>query len=212
MLGTALAIGSIVTSLAGSYSQYQAQKDQAKAQEIYNNWYREENTKSINQELTTNLKQIQNQYFENLKQTSFQNQLVSNQNLESQRTAEASALESGLSTGSVENLFYSYQRSQAINDYINAQNAKNKGYQLNIDMQSLRNKAQSAINNVSVYDPTSVVKPSLSAAILEATGDAMQIFGNYYTQKQKDKYYNRSSTSFINPIILDTLTFQSSNL
>lgn len=205
MWGAILAGVSIASSLAGSYIEYQAQKDQAKAQELYYDWYRIENTKSINAELDTNLKQIQNRYFEELKASSFENQLASDQNLQSQRSAEASALENGLSTGSVEYLFASYQRNQALNDYMSAQNAKTKGYQLDVDMKSLKAKAQSAINNASVYDPSSIVRPSLSAALLGATGNALQIYSNYRSEQQRDKYFSKNSTEFITPAILNLL-------
>lgn len=193
---------SLLASLGGSILEHKSKKKAAKKQQEYYEWYKNENAKSINYELQNNLKQVQNRYFEEITQSAIENRKIAVSNMQSQATAELSALENGLSIQdtSVETLMRGYEREQALNDYYTAKTAQLKGYQLGQDMESLRAKAQSAINLAIPYDSSKIVQPNVGATIIGALGNSMSIIGNAYTSINQDKYFNTQNKNFINSL------------
>mgnify|MGYP003092492453 CR=1 FL=1 len=193
---------SLLAQLGSSFLDYSAKKKTAQKQQEYYDWYQNENAKSINYELQNNIKQLQNRYFEEIEQASIENRKVAITNLQSQATAEVSALENGLdiNNSSISALMNSYDREQALNDYYTAKSAKLKGYQLSQDIDSLKAKAQSAINLSIPYDSSKIVQPSVGASMLGFLGNALTTVGNTYTSMNQDKYFSTRNSNIINAI------------
>lgn len=191
---------SLLAQLGGSMLDFSGKKSSAKKQQEYYDWYKAENAKSINYELQNNLKQLQNRYFEELMQASIENRKVAVQNLQSEATAEVSALENGLSVqgSSIETLLNGYEREQALNDYYTAKTMQFKGYQLNQDMASLRAKAETAINLAEPYDPSKIVQPNLGSTLLGFLGTSMDTIGKNYTSRNQDNYFSNRNKGIIN--------------
>lgn len=198
--GAIIAGVSLLAQLGGSILDYTGKKKTAKKQQEYYDWYKAENAKSINNELQNNLKQLQNRYFEELMQANIENRKIAVQNLQSESTAEVSALESGLTIegSSIESLMNGYEREQAMNDYYTAKTMQLKGYQLNQDMASLRAKAETAINLGEPYDPSKIVQPNLGATLLGFLGNSMDTIGKNYTSRNQDNYFSNKNKGIIN--------------
>lgn len=192
----------ILAQLGSSLIQYNSEKKTAEKQQEYYDWYKAENSKSINYELQNNVKQLQNRYFEEIEQASIENRNIAISNMQSQATAEVSALENGLDIqgSSIEALMNSYEREQALNDYYTAKTAKLKGYQLNQDINSLKAKAQTAINLAIPYDSSQIVQPNIGATMLGFLGNALTTVGSTYTGINQDKYFNSRNSNIINSV------------
>lgn len=192
----------LLAQLGSSMLQYNSEKKTAEKQQEYYEWYQAENAKSINYELQNNVKQLQNRYFEEIEQAAIENRKIAVTNMQSQATAEVSALENGLDIqgSSIEALMNSYDREQALNDYYTAKTAKLKGFQLSQDIASLRAKAQSAINLSIPYDSSQIIQPNMGATMLGFLGNALTTVGNTYTGMNQDRFFNTRNSNIINSV------------
>lgn len=174
LVGTLTGIGSQVLS-------FTAQAKQAKKQQQFYDDYRKKYIKSVWEDYSNNVDLLELSQDQKEDAIGFENQQSALSNMQAKATAEASALESGVSGNSIDSLLRGYDRTMAINDFVSAENIRMMGLQTNQEIKALRAKAISAINTGHPFDPNSIVKPSIGANLLTGLNNAATGLQQGYT-------------------------------
>lgn len=102
------------------------------------------------------------------------------QNLQAKATAQASAAGSGVTGISIDNLFNGYDRASAISDFITERNIRNMGLQFNENLQGLRTRAISSVNNQTLDNNLGIKQ---SSTLLSGIGGILSSVGSYQSKK-----------------------------
>jgi hypothetical protein len=161
-----------LTSIGSSVLGFTSQAKQAKKQQAAQDDYMRQLTQQSWANFATQSNSLELQQDQQIEAQNMQNQQSAIKNLESKSTAEASALENGVSGNSIDSLLRGYDRSIAINDYISGKNIQMLGYQTDQSIKSLRVQAQNTINNGQNSLPA-INTPSVGAALLQGLSSAV---------------------------------------
>lgn len=161
-----------LAQIGGSIMNYQADKKLAESKQAFLEQYRADAIKNAWEDFANNanLTELQNQQEQD--SIRFEGQQAALSNKQAQATAEASALENGVSGNSIDSLSRGYERTTAINEFVSGENIHMKDAQKVQNLKELRTKALSYINTAYPFDPTSIVKPSIGANIISGINNA----------------------------------------
>lgn len=179
-----------LTQVGGQVLSFTAQSEQAKKQKDFAENYKNQVTKAAWEDFSNNANLATLKQDQQAESVNFDNQQSDLANRQAKATAEASALESGVSGNSIDSLLRGYDRATAINDYVSAKNIKYMGLQTKEEIKGLRARAINTINQAQI-DPNSIIEPDLGANLLAGLNGAINGAASGY---QIGKTFSKPST------------------